>query len=145
MAGQCSRKCPDNSPTFMPSIPGLPLLDFTRFKACKQFSRSQTSSISCSSIAGLSVLRFAVDDSNPLLADFGASLLFSSLKASRSWLFCRLSLIESRRLLAASFRLGLRRLRRCRVGGGASGFPDADHRLPLSRVGSRRAHGRRRW
>ena len=111
MAGQCSRKCPDNSSTFMPSIPGLPLLDFTRFKACKQFSRSQTSSISCSSIAGRSVLRFAVDDSDPLLADLGASLLFSSLKASRSWLFCRWSLIESRRLLAASFRLGLRRLR----------------------------------
>jgi hypothetical protein len=41
----------------------------------------------------------------------GASLRPSSPKASQSWLFCRLPLIESRRLLAASFRLGLRRLR----------------------------------
>src|SRR5271165_5023914 len=84
MAGQCSRKCPGNSPTVMPSIPGLPLLDFTRFRACKQFSRSQTSSISCSSIAGLSVLRFAVNDSVPPLADFGASLLFSSLRPAEA-------------------------------------------------------------
>jgi hypothetical protein len=43
----------------------------------------------------------------------GASLLPSSVKASTigSWFFCRLSLLESRRLLAAPFRWGLRRLR----------------------------------
>ena len=93
-------------------MPGLPLLDFTRFKACKQFSRSQTSSISCSLLlAGLSEMRFAVSVSDPSPGACGASLLNSSPKASRSWLFCRLPLIESRRLLAASFRLGLRRLR----------------------------------
>ena len=47
----------------------------------------------------------------PFARSIGASLLPSSPKASRSWLFCRLPLIESRRLLAASFRLGLRRSR----------------------------------
>src|ERR1035441_2089992 len=39
----------------MPSIPGLPLLALTRCKARLRFSLSQTSSIRCSSIAGLSV------------------------------------------------------------------------------------------
>src|ERR1039458_8880581 len=93
----------------MPSMPGLPLLDFTRLRACKQFSRSQTSSISCSLLlAGLSDMRFAVSVSDPSPGAIGASLRPSSPKASRSWLFCRLPLIESRRLLAASFRLGLR-------------------------------------
>src|ERR1039458_5321905 len=33
MAGQCSFKCPGNCSTVMPSMPGLPLLDFTRLKA----------------------------------------------------------------------------------------------------------------
>ena len=42
-------------------MPGLPLLDFTRLKPCKQFSRSQTFSIRCSLLlAGLSEMRFAV-------------------------------------------------------------------------------------
>lgn len=50
-------------------------------------------------------------DSVPSRRAFGASLLPSSVKASTicSWFFCRLSLIESRRLFAAPFRLGLRR------------------------------------
>ena len=91
-------------------MPGLPLLDFTRLKACKQFSRSQTSSISCSWLAGLSFPHFAASVSDPSPEAIGASLRPSSPKASRSWLFCRLPLIESRRLLALSFRLGLRRL-----------------------------------
>ena len=96
----------------MPSMPALPLLDFTRFKACKQLSRSHTSSISCSwFLAGLSEMRFAVSVSDPSPGALGASPRPSSPKASRSWLFCRLPPIESRRLLAASFRLGLRRLR----------------------------------
>src|SRR5271155_3378548 len=95
----------------MPSTPRLPLLDFTRFKACKQFSRSQTSSISCSLLlAGLSIMHFAGSVSDPPPGAIGASLRPSPLKASQSWLFCRLSPIESRRLLAASFRLGLRRM-----------------------------------
>ena len=94
----------------MPSIPGLPLLAFTRRKARNRFSRPQTSSITCSGIAGLSHARFAVSDSVPPRRAFGASLLSSPVKASTicSWFFCRLSPIESRRLLAAPFRLGLR-------------------------------------
>ena len=94
----------------MPSIPGLPLLAFTRRNACWQFSRSQTSSINCSSLAGLSVSHFAVNDSVPSRRAFGASLLPSSVKASAicSWFFCRLSLIESCVLLAAPYCLGLR-------------------------------------
>ena len=97
----------------MPSIPGLPLLVFTRRRARRQFSRPQTSSITCSGIAGLSHARFAVNDSVPSRRAFGASLLPSSVKASAicSWFFGRLSLIESRRLLAAPFRSGLRRSR----------------------------------
>src|ERR1700722_5759901 len=43
----------------------LPLLALTRFNACLQFSRSQTSSINCSAIAGLSVPRFPAGDSVP--------------------------------------------------------------------------------
>jgi hypothetical protein len=56
-------------------------------------------------------MRFAVNVSDPPHEVLGASPLTFSLKDSRSWLFCRLSLIELRRLLAASFRLGLRRSR----------------------------------
>lgn len=59
----------------------------------------------------LSEMRFAVGVSDPSPEAIGASLRPSSPQASRSWLFCRLPLIEARRLLAASFRLGLRRLR----------------------------------
>src|SRR5258708_19977924 len=94
----------------MPSIPALPLLAFTRRKACWQFSRPQTSSISCSSPAGLSVSHFAVNDSVPSRGALGASLLPSPVKASAicSWFFCRLSLIEFCVLLAAPCCLGLR-------------------------------------
>src|SRR5215468_1824897 len=94
----------------MPSIPGLPLLAFTRRKARRQFSRPQTSSISCSALAGLSVSQFAVSDSVPSRRAFGASLLPSTAKASTicSWFFCRLSLIESCVLLAAPYCSGLR-------------------------------------
>jgi hypothetical protein len=58
MAGQCSFRCPGNCSTLIPSMPGLPLLAFTRRSACLQFSRSLTSSIHCS-VAGFSALRFA--------------------------------------------------------------------------------------
>src|SRR5712691_9261443 len=94
----------------MPSIPALPLLAFTRRKACRQFSRPQTSSISCSSLAGLSVAQFAVYDSVPSPGALGASLRPSSVKASTlcSWFFCRLSFIESCVLLTAPCCLGLR-------------------------------------
>src|SRR5215469_9210789 len=66
-----------------------------------QFSRPQTSSISCSALAGLSVSPFAVSNSVPSRGVLGASLLPSSVKASNicSWFFCRLALIESRVLL----------------------------------------------
>jgi hypothetical protein len=43
----------------------------------------------------------------PFLKSLGASLLPSSVKASTSWFFCRLSLIESCALLAAPYCLGL--------------------------------------
>src|SRR6266498_2879142 len=75
----------------MPSTPGLPLLALTRFNACLQFSRPQTSSINCSAMAGLSVPRFPVDESVPSGRSFGASPLSPSIKASTSWLFCRLA------------------------------------------------------
>src|SRR6267378_1245409 len=94
MAGQCSFRYPGNFSTVIPSTPGLPLLPLTRRNACLQFSCSQTSSISCSVIAGLSALRFAASDSVPFAAAFGASLLPSAGKANTSWFFCRLSLMS---------------------------------------------------
>ena len=75
-------------------MPAFPLLALTRANARLQFSRSQTSSINYSPIAGLCVPRFAVNDSVPPLRPFGASPLFSSTKANSSWLFCRLSLMS---------------------------------------------------
>src|SRR6266404_1697831 len=76
----------------MPSTPGLPWLALTRANACLQFSRSQTSSINRSPMAGLSALRFAVSDSVPSPAALGASPVSSTGKANTSWFFCRLSL-----------------------------------------------------
>src|SRR6516225_23576 len=108
----------------MPSTPGLPLFALTRANACLQFSRSQTSSINCSPMAGLSALRFAVSDSVPSREAVGASLLLSSRKASTSWFFCRLSLMSCAAysplpLTPCGDRSGLHCLRSCRVGGGA--------------------------
>ncbi len=73
----------------IPSTPGLPALVTTRRNACQRLTRSQTSSINCRVSAGLSVSRFATDDSDPSAAAIGASLLLSVAKASQSWLFCR--------------------------------------------------------
>src|SRR6267378_121720 len=70
--------------------------------ACLQFSRSQTSSIHCS-VVGLSALRFANSDSVPPSKAVGAAPLLSSEKARQYWLFCRLSVVESRRVLIAPF------------------------------------------
>src|SRR5438874_12916049 len=88
----------------MPSIPGLPLLAFTRRNACWQFSRPQTSSINCSAPAGLSVSHFAVNDSVPFRGALGASLRPSAVKASAicSWFFFHLSCIEASLLLDAT-------------------------------------------
>src|SRR5438445_4174790 len=83
-------------------MPGLPLLAFTRRNACLQFSRSLTSSIHCS-VVGLSALRSANSDSVPPAKAVGAAPLLSSGKASLYWLFCRLSVVESRRVLIAPF------------------------------------------
>src|SRR5260370_14591989 len=100
MAGQCSYRCPDSFSTVIPSMPGRPLLAFARRSACLQFSRSQTSSIHCS-LVGLSALRFANSDSVPPSKAVGAAPLLSSGKARLYWLFCRLSVVESRRVLIA--------------------------------------------
>src|SRR5215472_1298121 len=91
MAGQCSFRNAGNCWTVIPSTPALPLLALTRFNACLQFSRPQTSSINCSVMAGLSIPRFPADDSVPSTEAVGASLLPSSIKASSSWFFCCLS------------------------------------------------------
>src|SRR5580658_3403522 len=91
MAGQCCFRNSGNCWTVIPSTPALPLLALTRFNACLQFSRPQTSSINCSAMAGLSVPRFPVDDSVPSGKSFGASPLSSSRKANTSWFFCHLS------------------------------------------------------
>src|SRR5712664_5027521 len=82
-------------------FPYTTLFRSTRLYACQQFLRSQTSSINCSWLAGRSVSHFAVNDSVPSREAFGVSLLPSSVKASTSWFFCRLSLIESCVLLVA--------------------------------------------
>src|SRR6266849_3977556 len=89
MAGQCCFRNSANCWTVIPSTPALPLLALTRFNACLQFSRPQTSSINCSAMAGLSIPRFPADDSVPSWRPFGASPLYSSIKANTSWFFCR--------------------------------------------------------
>jgi hypothetical protein len=91
MAGQCCFRNAGNCWAVIPSTPALPLLALTRFNACLQFSRSQTSSINCSVMAGLSVPRFPANDSVPSGRYFGASPPSSSRKANTSWFFCRLS------------------------------------------------------
>src|ERR1700685_1007725 len=80
-----------------PVYPGLPLLALTRCNACLQFSSSQTSSISRSVPARLSVLCFAMSVSVPFTSAFGASLLPSAGKASTpcsGWFFCRCPLMS---------------------------------------------------
>jgi len=60
--GRCFRlvriRYPGESWTVMPFTSGLLFLALTRFSACVQFSRTQTSSGNCSMMAGLSVRRF---------------------------------------------------------------------------------------
>src|SRR5271167_3738530 len=94
MSGQCCFRNSGNCCTVIPSIPALPLLALTRANACLQFSRSQTPSIHCSPMAGLSVPRFPASDSVPPSRPFGASPLYSASKANTSWFFCRLSLMS---------------------------------------------------
>jgi hypothetical protein len=94
MAGQCCFRNSGNCSTVIPSIPALPLFALTRANACLQFSRSQTSSINGSPMAGLSVPRSAASDSTPSADTLGASLRLSSVKANTSWFFCRLSLMS---------------------------------------------------
>ncbi len=91
MAGQCCFRYSGHCWTVIPFTPALPLLALTRLNACLQFSRSQASSINCSVMARLSVPRFPTDDSVPSTEALGASLPPSSIKASTSWFFCRLS------------------------------------------------------
>src|SRR5712691_4598505 len=94
MAGQCCFRYAGNCSTVIPSTPALPLLLLTRANACWQFFRPQTSSISCSLLAGLSASRFAANDSVPSPEPLGASLLLTSAKANTSWFFGRLSFMS---------------------------------------------------
>src|SRR5437667_6756771 len=117
MVGQCCFRYTGNRSTVIPSIPALPLLALTRANACWQFFRPQTSSISCSLLAGLSASRFAANDSVPATESLGASLLLTSAKANSSWLFGRLSLMSCAAYLPLSLasspedRSGLHHLR----------------------------------
>src|SRR5271169_345547 len=72
-------------------MPQLPLLRLTCRRAFLRFSRMQTTSISCSQSAELSVACDARDGSVPLSACFRVSPLCSVIKASSTWIFCRLS------------------------------------------------------
>src|SRR6266436_10158457 len=65
MLCQFSRRYPLASSIVIPSTPGLPLLLRTRFHALSRFPRSHTSSINCSTQAGLSGTGFAT--SGPLV------------------------------------------------------------------------------
>ncbi len=103
MAGQCSRRCPGSSSTVIPSTPGLPRFARTRASARLQFSRSQTRSIHCSLLAGLSSRRPAALGSVPSRVPSGASPPPLPRKASTSWLFCRLPLTRDAFLLATPF------------------------------------------
>src|SRR5713101_2811404 len=70
MFGQCSRRWALASSIVIPSTPGPPLLLRTRFHALTRFPRAHTSSISCSSQAGLSGVGFA-----PAFGDQGQRVL----------------------------------------------------------------------
>src|ERR1700739_3743508 len=73
----------------IPSAPGLPLFLLTRFHALSRFSRSHTSSISCSVKAEFSVADFAMNGSVSPSPRAGASPRSFGSKASTCWLFCR--------------------------------------------------------
>src|SRR5450759_2890145 len=137
----------------MPSTPALPLLAFTCRKACFRFSRSHTSSIHRFVLAGLSGSCTVESDSVSSLFASQASPAGGDGKSSSIWMFCRLSLLRfmtylplllvpafghrSRLSLSVAPPFGSECLTSfadvmtCRVGGGASDFPDAGHRPPL--------------
>src|SRR5215831_1532382 len=102
----------------MPSTPALPLLAFTCRNASFRFSRSPTSSINRSVLAGLSGPLLAPDDSVSSPATPRAAPVSADEKSSRSWIFRCLS---SLRLMAYSPLLLVRAfsVTGCRVGGGA--------------------------
>src|SRR5712691_2377085 len=83
----------------MPSTPELPLLAFTCRSASFRFSRSHTSSISRSVLAGLSDPLVATDDSVSSPATPRASPVSAEEKSSFIWIFCCLSPV---RLMAYS-------------------------------------------
>src|SRR5215472_15554410 len=86
----------------IPSTPGLPLLLRTRFHAPTRFSRSHTSSISCSAQAGRSGAGFATGGSVPWCPRPGASPRPSGTKASEYWIFCRVPLMSCQSYLPLS-------------------------------------------
>ena len=92
MVGQCSRRSVAVSSMVSPSTPGLPLFPRTRFHAVSRLLRSHTSSMSWSSAAGRSVVRFAVSGSVPWRSAAEGSPRRSGAKARRNcvcWVFCR--------------------------------------------------------
>src|SRR6516162_11785752 len=89
----------------IPSTPGAPLLLRTRFHALCRFSRSHTSSISCSVQAGRSGAGFAASDSalqSPLARGFTPAL-----RLRGPWVLLLLSTHELPVLLATPNRSGL--------------------------------------
>src|SRR5713226_6050283 len=75
------------APVVIPSTPALPLLAFTRRNASFRLSRSHTSSISRSVLAGLSSPLVAPDDSVSALPASRASPVSAGEQSSRGWLF----------------------------------------------------------
>src|ERR1035437_6058064 len=102
----------------MPSTPALPLLAFTCRNASFRFSRSHTSSINRSVLAGLSGPFVAIDDSVSSPATPRAAPVSAEEKSSSIWIFCCRSSV---RLMACSPLLLVRAfsVAGCRVGGGA--------------------------
>jgi site-specific DNA recombinase len=82
-----------------PIHPALPWFLLTRFHALWRFSRSHTSSMSCSVTAGLSGAGFAASGSTLRDPTTGASPRPFGSEASECWAFCRFPLMRSQSYL----------------------------------------------
>jgi len=84
-----------HAPTVMPSMPGLPWFAFTLCRALVRFSRETISSMTRSSLTGLSVRGFAMEASVPCVAAVGGSPRLSAAKARLNWVFCCLAPLKN--------------------------------------------------